>query len=535
MITVGDILTFAQLGNIEVAAGLSGLNRTVNWVTILEVLDELELLEPGELLVTTGYGLSQDQRLQEQLIPLLAKKQLAGLAIQPGFYLSEIPPLIIEKANELQFPVLKLPSDLAFNKLTQSILRQIISLQNHLLKYSEDIYHKFIHIVLKNQGLQEIAETLAQLIHRPVKFINILYEPLCTACHPDQEAAWPKLFNLSKSGMKFHAKSIGEIMVEGKKLWLMPIHTGLDTLGYTCIMGDETELEDLDIIAIGHATALAALVFSKEQAIKDVENKQKEEFLELGLSGATIGLAKKASSLGYDTKKGYFFILFQYEKEEQIISDKSSAFLWRWQILNIVESIFFKENHYFMHKFLPQQLLLFIQPNTQPTPEKTKLLCLHMLRKLEETELIRNQKIFFGISNFHSPVKEIKDAFTEAGRAVEIGVKLGHKITHIQEHDLFNLFMDMPNTDFLANFVEKTLGKIKRHDLKHHNHLLATLDTYLTCNSNIQEASARLFIHRQTLRYRLKKVEEILDMDLQDPNIKLKLQLALSMSRFLGG
>ncbi|MEL7568132.1 MAG: PucR family transcriptional regulator [Dehalobacterium sp.] len=533
MITVGDILTFEQLGNIEVVAGLTGLNRAINWVTILEVLDELDHLEEGDLLVTTGYGLFQDQKLQEQLIPILAEKQLAGLAIQPGFYLHEIPSLIIQKADELDFPVLKLPSDLAFKKLTQNILRQIISLQNHLLKYSEDIYHKFINIVLKNQGLQEIAETLSQLIQRPVKFINILYEPLCTASFSDQEVKWPALFNLGKSGIKFQAKKVREISVEEKKIWLMPITTGFETLGYTCIMGNEADLEEMEIIAIGHATALAALVFAKEQAIKDVENKQKEEFLELGISGATIGLAKKASSLGYDTKKGYYLMIFQYEKEEPIITDKSPAFLWRWQVLNVVESIFAKENFYFMHKFLNQQLLLFIQPNCHPSVDMMKLLCLDMIKKMEEASLLGSQKIHMGVSNFHLPVKEIKEAFTEASRAVEIGIKLNQKVTHIHEHDLFNFYMDMPNTEFLASFVEKTLGKVKKNDLTYRNDLLITLNTYLSCNSNIQETSARLFIHRQTLRYRLKKLEKILDVDLHDHNIKLKLQLALSIAQFL--
>lgn len=533
MIKVGDILTFEQLGNIEVMAGASGLDRIVNWVTILEVLDELDLLEKGDLLVTTGYDLNQNLELQEQLIPILVKKELAGLAIQTGYYLHEIPPLILETADKLHFPVLKLPSTLSFNKLTQSILHQIISLQNHLLKYSEDIYHKFINIVLKNQGLTEIAETLAQLIKRPVQFINILYEPLCTACPSKKEVNWPHFSALAHSGIKFKAKGIEEIRVENKKFWVMPISTGLESLGYTCVMGDEAELGEMDTIAIGHATALAALVFSKEQAIKDVENKQKEEFLELGLSGTTIGLAKKASSLGYDTKKGYYLMLFQYEREEKIIIEKASALLWRWQVLNVVESTFSKENFYFMHKFLNHQLLLFIQPHVQPDVKMMKLLCDKMIRKLEKATLVQGQKVYWGISNFHLPLKEFKEAFTEASRAVKIGMKLNQPVTHIHEHDLFNFYLDLPNTDFLANFVERNIGKLQKNDPASHNHLLETLNTYLTCNSNIQEAAARLFIHRQTLRYRLKKIEKILDIDLRDPEVRLKLQLALSMSRFL--
>jgi purine catabolism regulator len=533
-IKVGDILTFEHLGDIEVVAGSSGLDRTINWVTILEVLDELDLLEKGDLLVTTGYGLCQDLELQKQLIPILAQKELAGLAIQPGFYLYEIPSLIIEKANELHFPVLTLPSHLSFKKLTQSILRQIISLQNHLLKYSEDIYHKFINIVLKNQGLKEIAETLALLIERPVQFINILYEPICTAYPPKQEEIkWPAFSNLAQSGIKFEAKRIEEIILENKKFWVTPISAGLESLGYTCIMGNETELGEMDSIAIGHATALAALVFSKEQAIKDVENRQKEEFLELGLSGTTIGLVKKASALGYNTKKGYYLILLQYEKEEQVVAEKSPSFLWRRQVLNIVENILFKENLYFMHKFLHQELLLFIQPNTKPDPETMKLLCRKMVKKLEETDLLGGQKIHLGISNFHMQVKEFKDAFTEASRAVKIGIKKNNKITHICEHDLFNFYMDLPNPEFLTNFVEKSIGKLRENDQAYHNHLLETLNTYLSCNCNIQETAARLFIHRQTLRYRLKKIEKILDTDLRDPEARLKLQLALSMAQFI--
>jgi len=106
----------------EIVAGGKGLERDVTWVNMMEILDSLEQLQPGELLISTGYGLTEDSPLSMDLIARLNERNLAGIAIQPGYYISEIPARMIEQANELDFPVIRLQPKITFGKVTRAIL-----------------------------------------------------------------------------------------------------------------------------------------------------------------------------------------------------------------------------------------------------------------------------------------------------------------------------------------------------------------------------------------------------------------------------
>lgn len=106
----------------EIVAGKTGLERDVTWVNMMEILDSLEQLQPGELLISTGYGLAEDSTLAMDLIGKLDEKHLAGIAIQPGYYISEIPARMIEQANELGFPIIRLQPRITFGKVTRAIL-----------------------------------------------------------------------------------------------------------------------------------------------------------------------------------------------------------------------------------------------------------------------------------------------------------------------------------------------------------------------------------------------------------------------------
>lgn len=106
----------------EVVAGEKGLERDVTWVNMMEILDSLEQLQPGELLISTGYGLTEDSPLSMDLIAKLNERSLAGIAIQPGYYISEIPARMIEQANQLDFPIIRLQPKITFGKVTRAIL-----------------------------------------------------------------------------------------------------------------------------------------------------------------------------------------------------------------------------------------------------------------------------------------------------------------------------------------------------------------------------------------------------------------------------
>ncbi len=71
------------------------------------------------------------------------------------------------------------------------------------------------------------------------------------------------------------------------------------------------------------------------------------------------------------------------------------------------------------------------------------------------------------------------------------------------------------------------IGRVEAHDSGHNSDLIRTLRAFFAANANASEAADRLYLHRNSLPYRLARVQELTGLDLKDPRARLALQLGL--------
>src|SRR5437764_7627898 len=124
-----DALNLPALDGARVLAGATGLGRTVRYVNVMEVPDILDWVKPDELLLTTTYPLRDDRAALAELVPRLAQKGLAGLAVKPARYIDEVPRPMLEAADQLSFPLLELPSRTALADIINAVLGLILNQQ----------------------------------------------------------------------------------------------------------------------------------------------------------------------------------------------------------------------------------------------------------------------------------------------------------------------------------------------------------------------------------------------------------------------
>lgn len=110
---------------VEVVAGKGQVDNQVTWINLMEILDSFEQLQPGELLISTGYGLKDDPASAHTILSQLASHRIAGLALQPGYYIDEIPPSFVEAAEHYSLPLIRLPAKLTFGKITKALFDAI--------------------------------------------------------------------------------------------------------------------------------------------------------------------------------------------------------------------------------------------------------------------------------------------------------------------------------------------------------------------------------------------------------------------------
>jgi sugar diacid utilization regulator len=130
MLTVREAFSIGRLQEGEVIAGEKGLNRAVNYIDIMEVPDVADWLKSGELILTTGYAIKDKPDMQVKLVEQLAKVEGAGIIIKLNRFLDEVPEIMIKKANELDIPIMKLPSNIPYIDITHVIMKEILLRQN---------------------------------------------------------------------------------------------------------------------------------------------------------------------------------------------------------------------------------------------------------------------------------------------------------------------------------------------------------------------------------------------------------------------
>jgi len=136
-----------------------------------------------------------------------------------------------------------------------------------------------------------------------------------------------------------------------------------------------------------------------------------------------------------------------------------------------------------------------------------------------------------------SPAQELpawRESFRHAGQALEMARRFQEdKVLYFPDLSVYRLLFQFEHNPALIAFQEEILGPLLAHDGG--PELFRTLEVYFEHNGSLAQASEALFIHRNTLSYRLDRICEIAGLDLEKPETRLAVELALHIYRMLGG
>jgi purine catabolism regulator len=122
----------------------------------------------------------------------------------------------------------------------------------------------------------------------------------------------------------------------------------------------------------------------------------------------------------------------------------------------------------------------------------------------------------------------LRRSHDEARAAAQLGLQvLGPRhVARADDLGIYRLLLRLRESGELEDFTRRTLGPLTA-DPRSGDALIETLDVFFACNGNLSEAARRLHLHRNSLIYRLGRARELLGHDLEDPETRLALQLAL--------
>lgn len=148
---------------------------------------------------------------------------------------------------------------------------------------------------------------------------------------------------------------------------------------------------------------------------------------------------------------------------------------------------------------------------------------------------INSLTVSVGIGGTCSDLKDFKSVILQAQKALEISKRCGKKdcITNYKDLGIYRLFFEMSTYNEMKNLYNEILLKLKEYDEKNSTNLMETLIVYLEQNRNLGKTAEILYVHRNTMKYRIKRIEEILQCDLRDEQVVFNIMLCVMVGRFL--
>ena len=482
-------------------------------------------------LLTAGHGLHYNIEEQAALIPKLVEQKFAGILFCVGYYFDDVPDVIRDIANEYNFPVLKSPVDLLFIDITQQILEPIVNRQYGLLQKSQKIYSQLTELVLQGGNLIDLVNTLSQIINRSVLIEDTTFRVLAqtylgpldemrrkstlknrTSPDASQRLLRAGIYSRMKRDLKpVRMAPMPEIGMTKERL-VVPIVVDRDIYGYLWAITD-AETHEFDMMAVGHGATVAALIIFKENAVAKAEAARRGDFFEQLLieeSGNRLLLQEQARRLNFSLEKPHEVIL--------VYGQPKGGGNAR-PLLRDVQEWFQREARTPLIVWRNEQVVIVLEgTRAQRTAQKMWTEMSHPARNL-----------LIGVSQVAAEFAELGTRYEQAQEVLQISKMLGvdDGVRCFSDLGLLHWLYHLPTDAVEGNQFLQSVLQLVSHDGRRNTELVKTLEGYLDHGGSLVETAVVLHIHRNTLVHRLKRIEELIDLDLHDPLQKLNMHVAL--------
>jgi purine catabolism regulator len=558
-VTLREALKLAPLQRARVVAGAAGLDRLVSQINVMEVPDILPWVKPGQLLLTTAYPLRDERAALSALVPGLAERGLAGFAIKPTRYIEAIPPMMVEAAERLAFPLIELPPEASFDEVINAVLGSILNAQAVRLERAAAIHDQFTRIVLSGGGLREIAQTLTDLIERPAAILDPDGATLATSTGWDAGASRAAG---AMSGGAMNRASTEPAAVRAQfiaptdrvaaplgsapplgAVFTQPIQVDGEQHGSIVVRtaaGDlQAELQEDALVAVEQAATVAALRLVQARGLAEADRRFQAVCLEELVAGQVVErgvLHERALAFGWDLTAPRAVLLAELTELDgrrfsQLAGTPAGTPEESRAWHRLAEAVTAALGRGAIVWQRSAGVAALVRPGRR---DREALLEAAAKLQAEAARRLPGAVVAVGIGRTCADPLDLASSHREALRALAVGSRThgpGH-VSLFEDLGLDRLLAGCSDTE-LAAFRETTLGKLLAHDTAHQAELVRTLEAFLAASGNAAKAAQALFVHYNTVRHRLGTVEQILGVSLDDPEARLSLGLALRVSRML--
>jgi len=375
-----------------------------------------------------------------------------------------------------------------------------------MLERSHDIHLRLTSAVIAGADFHAVAQTLAGLIGRGVLVTDFSGRPICTSEDPPPD---PALATASPEAL------VGRIRI------------GAELLGHVVVEEGDPASRDLDVRAVEHAATVLALEIVKERVARATEERLRSDFLSDLLDGRDVAedrIGERARHYGLRLGADHRVVVAAIEDGpgDEVLAALAATLAER----------------------LPGALTgragdvvtVAVPTGGDAARALERVTGAIAAGRARVAELAPGVPVSAGIGAVARAAPDFRASYAGATRCLDVLRRLGRPGETLAADDLgiLGLFVDNARPEELEAMARQVLGPALDHDARTGSELLRTLESYLGCGCDARACARQLYVHANTVRYRLRQLQELCDLDLRDPQDLLRVTMARLVVRLLG-
>ena len=536
--TIKDIYRLALPSATKLLVGGEYLNRPVSWACSLRPsppafpkLDgnEIALIDMDDL-----RRLDPQMRL-ERVVNSLRDARISAIAV-----LGPVSDEACRAAANSHAPLFQLPDDAQLVQVERTIIRLIVDREGYIVQRSADFQRELNQVALNEGGLAKIATHMQRFAQQPAMILR----------EDGQLAAIAGLEDLTESRREAVIKALPNIMSlrswaaghpstrTGVECGILPltvpgngdgfaeaaltsVHASDAIRGFCLLLRASANkgqpINTVEQIALTQSSAAAALEWAKQNAVDVAEERMRATFVDELLAAEIAdeqAWIQRGASLDYDLTQPH----------AAWVVDGKNIPDWPAPLLRFAE----EQGVAVPYSRRDEGVLIFWPVNNAKSARELKSVAGDFVDRVMAAN--SKARVIIGIGRPAVGPAQWMISQQQARESWRMGKEWkAAQLTYFGDLGLYQLLTALGNNPEARRFFRKTLGRLIAHDEEHNSELVETLEGFFTCHGNLSQTATRLHIHRNTLTYRLERIANITQLDLNDADARFSLQLALKL------
>ncbi len=513
MLTVRELTD--ELG-IEPLVGADAAERRIRWVHISELEDPTQFLSGSELLLTTGLNIGT-AAAQRRLVRALADRDAAGLGFGTGFEHAEVPEALVEACRAAGLPLFEVPYEMPFIAITERAFTRLVNDGYSVLQRGIEVHSQLEGLVLAERGLGEIMRTIAGAVGGAALLLDERGREVVR--HPQERGISKRAAAAIRGEVAARVDAdrqapfiAEEGDLEGRAVAVPVPVAGRGARGHWLIVARRSgRVGDLERLLARQAAMVIALELMRERSVRETERRLAGDLLAEALGGR-LGAAELRTRMSpFGISDPLAVLLFDLEPAADDPDVLAGALREAGSQALVA-----------VNDAAGRPLLCAIVDLSGRDP-------IGLARAGRRALAGSEGRAVRAAASRSVPIDSLRRAFHEARCALEATALSNGSAPEVASHrDLgaFTLLLALHDDEALRTYSDNLLDPLE-DGTDYGAELLRSLEVFIEHNGQWERAARELFCHRHTLRYRIRKIEELTGRDLNQAQDRIELWLAL--------